>query len=138
MANKVVDVDPVDLITKWYVYVPIVRGCGRRRRRRDPTPPLWSVVNTFLTAGHALVHRLQRLQQVRLCVVNQGATRQVRQLRNVSHKVKVVANEHSSWFTRTGRGHRVRKKHVNQHRGEVASDLGRKIGPSRKPWVHFD
>src|SRR6185437_4882693 len=113
-------------------------SCGRRRRHRDPTPRLWSVANRFLIAGRASVYRLQRLQQVRLCVVDQGATRQLRQLRNVSHKVKVVANEHSSWFTHTGRSHRPRKKHVNQHGGEVASDLRRKISPSRKPRVHFD
>ena len=28
LANKVVDVDPVDLIAKWYVYVPIMRVAG--------------------------------------------------------------------------------------------------------------
>src|SRR5262249_7305250 len=106
-------------------------SCGPRRRHRDPTPPLWSVANTFLIAWYALVHRLQRLRQIRLCVSNQGATRQLCQLRNVSHKIKAMTNEHSSWFTRRGRSYWERRKHVNQHGWEVASDLRRKVSPSR-------
>src|SRR5262249_15012492 len=113
-------------------------SCGRRRRHRDPTPPLWLVANTVLIVGHALAHRLQRLQQIRLCVSNHGATRQLRQLRNVSYKIEAMTNEHSSWFTRRGRSYRERKKHVNQHGWEVASDLRRKVSPSRKPRIHFD
>src|SRR5262245_47438940 len=49
-----------------------------------------------------------------------------------------MTNEHSSRFTWRGRSYRKRKKHVNQHGWEVASDLRRKVSPCRKPWVHFD
>src|SRR6476646_9798652 len=49
-----------------------------------------------------------------------------------------MTNEQSSRFTRSGGSHRAREQHVNQHSREITSDLGRKVTPSRKAWVHFD